>query len=656
MDINVTMDMSTSSICKLKDLDMEIIKDVPWAQSMWNTLQMDLQKSFLNWVEVVLAMSQNEEDVTGWKDTYIRHFEDRCYEMVTDIKELHEQVIENIEKYLNRIQVLCKMLQIEMPVIGTQKLGLYQEQLKLKRQIMDLEQMVKARQSTLDQLRNKQLELSKALGKAPLLLNDNHLPSPQEIIEFQKHVEELEQEKFDRLEKYTTLKEELLDMVKELEYQPSTNFENEVINGSERNFMVTEENIEKLETFYGDMKKALKDTKEEVCQLWNNIEHLWTLLDIDFMEREEIRKKYTGYSLSTLESLRLEWQKYELLKKANIKVFVEKLRQELQLLWERCHCSESVKKEFLFFNSETYTEDLLELHEVQLKKWQIYAEENKEILAALHKHRTLWEKLIELERSAAGPDRFNNRGGKLLLEEKERNLLSKKIPILETNLMESGYRYEARHGVPFLTFGETIEEYINNLHSTRESSRKLKLSARKQQKETTTHTPLCTTNVMTSKRVLMGASCTDAKKFRETPRKVYTEPKRKPRALNTPSIAVGTLSRSKRLSMERRKRIEKMRRLSRQKENHQINATYTEFENNFNSRVECRSTLNAAETDNNLLAVPETTSNLKTPTKTVQKSLFKTPTGTARSPRSTAKSPNTTSKLTAAKSQLKLIF
>ncbi|CAG9836792.1 unnamed protein product [Diabrotica balteata] len=650
------MDVSTSSLCKLKDLEMDIIKDVPWAQNMWKTLQMGLQKSFLNWVEVVLTMSQNEEDVTVWKDSYIRHFEDRCSEMVTDINDLHEQVIENIERYLNKIQVLCKMLQIEMPVIGKQKLGLYQEQLKLKKQIMELEQMVKARQSTLDQLRNKQLELSKALGKAPRLLNDHHLPSPQEILEFQKHVEELEQEKFDRLEKYTTLKEELLDIVKELEYMPSTNFENEVINGVERNFMVTEENIEKLETFHDNMTKTLKDTKEEIGQLRNRIEDLWTLLDIDFMEREEIRKKYTGYSLTTLESLRLELQKYELLKRANIKVFVEKLRQELQSLWERCHCSESVKNEFLFFNSDTYTEDLLQLHEVQLKKWQIYAEENKEIIAALNKHRTLWEKLIDLEQSAAGPGRFNNRGGKLLLEEKERNLLSKKIPILETNLMELGYRYEARHGVPFLTFGETIEEYINNLHSTRECAKKLKLSARKQQKETTVYTPVPNTNATSSKRVLMGASCTDAKKFKETPRKVYTEPKRKPRAINTPSIAVGALSRSKRLSTERRKRIEKIRRLSRQKENHQFNATYIEFENNVNSRVELRSTLNAAEIANNGLTVDGVLSNINTPKKTVTKSLFKTPTRTAKSPMSSAKSPNTTSKLTAAKSQLKLIF
>lgn len=77
--------------------------------------------------------------------------------------------------------------------------------------------------------------------------------------------------------------------------------------------------------------------------------------------------------------------------------------------------------------------------------------------------------MIELENAANGPDRYNNRGGKLLREEKERNLLAKQIPKIEEILMEQAERYEARYGSPFLNYGETILDYINNLYANREN-------------------------------------------------------------------------------------------------------------------------------------------------------------------------------------------
>lgn len=93
----------------------------------------------------------------------------------------------------------------------------------------------------------------------------------------------------------------------------------------------------------------------------------------------------------------------------------------------------------------------------------------------LEKHKSLWMKMLELDDKATGPNRYNNRGGQLLKEEKERNKLSKQIPKIETDLVELGILYEERTGSPFLTFGETIENYINNLHADRENVSILKI-------------------------------------------------------------------------------------------------------------------------------------------------------------------------------------
>lgn len=65
-------------------------------------------------------------------------------------------------------------------------------------------------------------------------------------------------------------------------------------------------------------------------------------LKIDLVGREQFHKKYAENSLETLEALRQELKRCENLKRANIKIFVDNIRQELQQIWKQCHCSESV--------------------------------------------------------------------------------------------------------------------------------------------------------------------------------------------------------------------------------------------------------------------------------------------------------------------------
>lgn len=89
----------------------------------------------------------------------------------------------------------------------------------------------------------------------------------------------------------------------------------------------------------------------------------------------------------------------------------------------------------------------------------------------LEKHANLWDKLLGLEERAARPDRFKNRGGQLLQEEKERNALSKQIPIIEQKLKELGENYLLEHGTSFLTWGKTIAMVIEETHKKREEVR-----------------------------------------------------------------------------------------------------------------------------------------------------------------------------------------
>lgn len=61
-----------------------------------------------------------------------------------------------------------------------------------------------------------------------------------------------------------------------------------------------------------------------------------------------------------------------------------------------------------------------------------------------------------LEAKANDPNRFNNRGGQLLKEEKERKAISSKLPKIEQQITELVQAYEAKENTAFLVFGEDI--------------------------------------------------------------------------------------------------------------------------------------------------------------------------------------------------------
>lgn len=85
-----------------------------------------------------------------------------------------------------------------------------------------------------------------------------------------------------------------------------------------------------------------------------------------------------------------------------------------------------------------------------------------DIYALLEKYKDLWQKMKQLEKGEEQPNRYKNRGGQLLKEEKERNKLSKQIPLVEEKLLKFSADYYHQHGKPFLTWGLTINDYINH--------------------------------------------------------------------------------------------------------------------------------------------------------------------------------------------------
>ena len=75
------------------------------------------------------------------------------------------------------------------------------------------------------------------------------------------------------------------------------------------------------------------------------------------------------------------------MKKAHLSKFVEKSRQELRSLWDKCYCGQEERNSFAPMFTEDYNEDMLDEHEDEVKRLKKYLEANSGIFA-----KVLWLK------------------------------------------------------------------------------------------------------------------------------------------------------------------------------------------------------------------------------------------------------------------------
>lgn len=216
----------------------------------------------------------------------------------------------------------------------------------------------------------------------------------------------------------------------------------------------------KLKEFRDELKHKVDTAKEHVEDIKQELIALWKYLDEPEHICQSFLNSYIGYSVATINALSTELERCKEKRKQNIARYVSQVRSELVKLWDLCKFSEQQRRQFIHFNSHTYTEDLLTLHELEVKRIQEFYETNKSIFELLQERDNLWTKMKELLQRANDPDRFYNRGGQLLMEEKERKTIQKKLPKIEEQLGNLIKDYESIHGEVFTINGMSVEELL----------------------------------------------------------------------------------------------------------------------------------------------------------------------------------------------------
>ncbi|EDV44572.1 uncharacterized protein Dana_GF20258 [Drosophila ananassae] len=331
-------------------------------------------------------------------------------------------------------------------------------QLKLDESIEHLRDGLAKRRAEISDMLQKQEHLCKELGEQPLPLLDDPLPTVEEMGYFREHLDQLRDQRVRLVEEMKELRQSIKQDMKVLGCLPQSDAEERLLN--QVNHTLTPDTFKSLRRMQAEFAEQVKELHEQIDDMRQKIHVLWERLqDTDEYAQRRVRES-TAYTQHTYDVLREELHRCQALRRQNLKVFIDRLRVEIKAMWELTLKGPAECKRFASFYNTHLTEEDLELHELELDKLKRLYEGNKKIYEMYSNRGEMWARMIALEAKANDPNRFNNRGGQLLKEQKERKAITAKLPKIEQQIAELVEEYVSQAKVPFLVNGVNILEQM----------------------------------------------------------------------------------------------------------------------------------------------------------------------------------------------------
>src|SRR6266436_2644412 len=248
------------------------------------------------------------------------------------------------------------------------------------------------------------------------------IPSEIELSVLHGEIHELNAEKQKRFKTYLTTNSMVKRIFDDLGKAPSNDFETIAITGQDDAFILSKENIQRLQALHAELEIEHEHDEKEKETLVNKITILWERLSIDCDARRDFNTNNPGLKVSTMKGFNNEIERLEVIKKENLGLFVDKTRPEVDEWIEKCRLTSE------------YRENLKNMYE-----------ERRIIFAKLDEWHKYYDQLIELEQKVCDPNRYNNRGGNLLKEENQRKRITKSLPEIETTLKKLIIDFDQYH-------------------------------------------------------------------------------------------------------------------------------------------------------------------------------------------------------------------
>uniref|UniRef100_A0AAY4CNC6 Protein regulator of cytokinesis 1a n=1 Tax=Denticeps clupeoides TaxID=299321 RepID=A0AAY4CNC6_9TELE len=383
-------------------------------------------------------------------DTVKMHVKNLLDMMIAEEENLRKRLLTSIDSCRKELDVLCKELHLP-PYEEEEGLTILQMEKDIRTSLKVMIKQKSQRVQELKTLRKQDEDLSDVLCSSLYTFDMTSVPTLEELEAYRNHLSVLSKEKDHRHAEFVALKKQIICCMEDLEQMPDTSFERDVVCEDEDAFCLSAENITALKTLLNRLESR-KTENEALCSTYRSrIQDLWERLQVPQEDREILTEHMTTS------------------KKRNMNAVSPHLR--LHLVSQQNECQHLTRVLFNLcitatgrggpYGDDTLLEhELLSLHEEEILRLKKQYEDHKELYKGVTNWQDNWTLFQELEKKATDPSRFNNRGGNLLKEEKQRADLQKSLPKLEKSLKSQIDLWEEEQGCEFLVHGQKFLQFV----------------------------------------------------------------------------------------------------------------------------------------------------------------------------------------------------
>ncbi|TFK86430.1 hypothetical protein K466DRAFT_524216 [Polyporus arcularius HHB13444] len=218
------------------------------------------------------------------------------------------------------------------------------------------------------------------------------------------------------------------------------------------------------ETIRADLEETKKRREAHIQAMYDQLEALWRRLGVADTDMDAFVEAQRGTTEVTIKAYEEELERMLELKRERMGTFIENARTEITKLWDELMVGEEQRADFAPLFDDEHTEELLSIHEEEIKRLKEERRMKGPLLASIRKYFDICDDEKELLAAASDQSRLLGRGprdpGRLLREEKMRKRVTKEKPRLEQDLLVSIPAWEAETGRTFVVHGMSILQLL----------------------------------------------------------------------------------------------------------------------------------------------------------------------------------------------------
>ncbi|KAI8970590.1 microtubule associated protein-domain-containing protein [Trametes punicea] len=216
-----------------------------------------------------------------------------------------------------------------------------------------------------------------------------------------------------------------------------------------------------------ELEDIKKRREAHIQAMYDQLEALWRRLGVTDAEMDAFVEANCGTTDVTIKAYEEELERMLELKRERMGTFIENARAEITKLWDDLMVGEEERADFAPFADDEHTEELLTIHEEEIRRLKDERRMKGPLLHSVKKYFDILEDEKELAAAASDQSRLLGRGprdpGRLLREEKMRKRVTKEKPRLEQDLLVSIPAWEAETGRVFLVHGVSMLQLLMDM-------------------------------------------------------------------------------------------------------------------------------------------------------------------------------------------------